>query len=107
MFTTCYQDSEKNFHSAVPIPATTSLTTTTTTTTTKTTTTTTTTTTSTTTTTTTSTTDESACSAYWETAPWDFGGKNQGRLWGEGLEAKGCLDVSLMKKSTSILPQLN
>ena len=28
---------------------------------------------------------------YWTTEPWDFGGVNQGRLWGDGLKYQGCL----------------
>ena len=28
---------------------------------------------------------------WWTTEPWNFGGKNQGRLWGDGLAYKGCI----------------
>ena len=36
----------------------------------------------------------SQCSTaeHWTTEPWNFGGTDQGNIWGEGLIPKGCLD---------------
>ena len=28
---------------------------------------------------------------YWETQPWNFGGTDKGRLWGDGLQFKQCI----------------
>lgn len=32
-----------------------------------------------------------AIAEHWTTEPWNFGGTDQGNVWGEGLIPKGCL----------------